>query len=186
MKFQLRNLLLTVLVCSMLASVAEARGRRKARKSGGAPATVNYHIQQQPNELQVPPPPAGTPPQPYPALGKSPYLRWSNGGAASQSIGSQVLKPVEPAQGGPVIYAVEPHAGGQNELLVRGDNFGTQTGQVMLEVNGVQLGLEATGWTSNAILVKAPNLQIASKASVHLTVTRADGVANPPTRLASQ
>jgi hypothetical protein len=186
MMFHLRNFVLCVLVCSMLASVAEARGRRKGRVVA-VPTTVNYYFQYpQPNDEKTPPPPPGYPPTPEP-IGKPAQIPWStSGGSFPAQTAPRSLKAVTAAEGGPVIHGVEPHAGGRNERLVRGDNFGTQAGQVTMEVNGVQIRLEATTWAPNAIIVKMPELHMASDAATYFTVLRTDGVANPPARLASQ
>jgi hypothetical protein len=84
-----------------------------------------------------------------------------------------------------VIYAVEPLDGQPGSLLVRGDGFGVQAGQVMLDINGVRMGLQVTSWIPNALVVKMPGLQVAPGAVTTFTVLRTDGAASQPFNPAS-
>jgi hypothetical protein len=94
--------------------------------------------------------------------------------------------PVQAPTGGAlVIYAVEPLEGQPGHLLVRGDGFGTQAGQVMLDINGVRMGLQVTSWIPNALVVKMPGLQAAPGAAVSFSVQRADGATSQPFNPAS-
>jgi hypothetical protein len=90
-----------------------------------------------------------------------------------------------PAGGALVIYAVEPLDGQPGSLLIRGDGFGTQAGQVVLDINGVRMGLQVTSWIPNALVVKMPGLQVAQGAVSNFTVMRADGASSQPFNPAS-
>jgi hypothetical protein len=58
-------------------------------------------------------------------------------------------------------------------------NIGT-AGSLALEVNGVQLVLEASAWTPNAIIAKVPTLNVANDAAIHFTAVRTDGASSQP------
>lgn len=188
MLINLRNVVLCVLVVSMFASVAEARGgRRRAKKSEsyGAPAMApaSYSTPTSNPQPHYQPP---TAPSYQPTYGTLPPSTFVSGGSVSQPQRQlPVLQPVAPVAGSPTILAVEPYEGGRNEVLVRGEAFGSQPGQVVLEVSGIQIGLEASAWTPNAIVAKLPAIQLGPNANVQFRILRADGVANVPTKQAS-
>jgi len=85
-----------------------------------------------------------------------------------------------PATTGLVIYAVESLEGQSGQLLVRGNGFGTQAGQLVMEVNGVRMALTSTTWTPNAIVVNMPAIQVAPGSTASFTAIRVDGAASQP------
>jgi hypothetical protein len=82
------------------------------------------------------------------------------------------------AVGSPLIYSVQPLQGADGQVLVHGAGFGSDTGHLVLDVNGVQIVLDATTWMPNAIIAKVPTLNIAGDASVHFTALRSDGASS--------
>ncbi len=81
--------------------------------------------------------------------------------------------------GSPVIASVEPLQGAESQVLVRGSGFGTG-GKLALDVNGVQLVLDAAAWTPNVIIANVPTLNVANDAAVHFTAVRIDGESSQP------
>lgn len=86
-----------------------------------------------------------------------------------------VSAPATPVASDPVILAIEPAANAEGQLVIRGQNFGAQPGQIALSLGGVQLGLEVVEWTANTIRVKMPAVQVAQGTTSTFSVARADG-----------
>ena len=100
--------------------------------------------------------------------------------APAPQYAPQAAAAPAPATAGLVIYAVEALQGAQGQLLVRGEGFGTQNGQLVLDINGVRMGMEVVSWIPNAVVVKFPNLQVPQGATVTFTAVRTDGAASQP------
>jgi hypothetical protein len=93
-----------------------------------------------------------------------------------------ITRPVEPivapvASTLPAISGVR--AGDEGSMIVEGERFGDQTGQLVLELGNVRLALETTSWDARSIGVKLPRLQ-APGVTTRLVVYHADGAASAP------
>jgi len=69
-------------------------------------------------------------------------------------------------------------AGG--EVLVAGEGFGPQPGQVLVHLGGLELEGEILGWYDLGVRVGLPNLPLAAATEAELLVIRGDGAAANP------
>jgi len=84
--------------------------------------------------------------------------------------------PVDPAA-----FELEPvEAAAAAEVLIAGEGFGPQPGQVLVHMAGLELEGEILGWYDLGVRVALPNLPLASPVKAELIVVRGDGIAANP------
>ncbi len=84
--------------------------------------------------------------------------------------------PVDPAA-----FELEPTtapAGG--EVVVAGEGFGPEPGQVLLHLGGIEMEAEILGWYDLGVRVALPDLPLAGATEAELIVIRGDGAAANP------
>ncbi len=100
----------------------------------------------------------------------------------SSSVTTMAVLPLGDVR--PVDLAIAPPAnpevavGGPVEL--QGEGFGSEAGQVFLNVGGLKLNAEVLGWSELGIAVRMPELALTSPTPVQLLVTRVDGQSAAP------
>ncbi|MBX7074434.1 MAG: hypothetical protein K1X71_14910 [Pirellulales bacterium] len=93
-----------------------------------------------------------------------------------------ITRPVEPIvtpAAGTLPAISRVRAGEEGSMIVEGERFGDQAGQLVLELGSVRLALETTSWNARSIGVKLPRLQ-APGVMTRLVVYGADGAASAP------
>jgi len=85
----------------------------------------------------------------------------------------------------PTIVVVQSTTGATSELLVQGDNFGSETGHVYFDLGGVRLTLDVATWDGAAVRVKLPTIEVSSATTTRLVVARADGATSQPYELSN-
>lgn len=81
----------------------------------------------------------------------------------------------------PAAFEVHPtSAPAGNELLVAGEGFGPEPGQVLVHLGGVEMEAEILGWYDLGVRLALPNLPLAGQTPAELIVVRSDGAAANP------
>jgi len=89
------------------------------------------------------------------------------------------ILPVDPAA-----FEVDPRqavAGG--EVLLAGEGFGPQPGQVLVHMAGLELEGEILGWYDLGVRLTLPSLPLAAATEAELIVVRGDGAAANPLKI---
>jgi hypothetical protein len=97
----------------------------------------------------------------------------ANNGA---SLAAEEVLPVDPAA-----FEVEPTtavAGG--EVVLAGEGFGPEPGQVVVHLGGIEMEAEILGWYDLGVRLTLPDLPLASPVQAELIVIRGDGAAANP------
>lgn len=97
----------------------------------------------------------------------------ANNGA---KIARAEILPVDPASFEAQPKTVPP--GG--EVLLAGEGFGPEPGEVLVQLGGLELQGEIRGWYDLGVRVAVPNLPLAAAAPAELVVVRGDGAAANP------
>ena len=96
----------------------------------------------------------------------------NNGG----NLAREDILPVDPAA-----FELEPAAapaGGQ--VLLAGEGFGPQPGQVLVHLGNIEMQAEIRGWYDLGVQLVLPNLPLAEPTQADVIVIRADGAAANP------
>jgi hypothetical protein len=89
------------------------------------------------------------------------------------------ILPVDPAT-----FSAEPRvadAGG--EVVLAGEGFGPQPGQVLVHLGGLEMEAEITGWYDLGIRATLPKVPLAAPTSADVIVVRGDGAAANPLKI---
>ena len=89
------------------------------------------------------------------------------------------ILPVDPAAF--ELDTAEAPAGG--EVLVAGEGFGPEPGQVLVHLGGIEMEAEILGWYDLGVKLALPYLPLAAPTQADLIVIRADGAAANPLQL---
>jgi hypothetical protein len=94
------------------------------------------------------------------------------------------LAPAEILPIDPAAFALEPAAARQGEeVVLAGEGFGPEPGQLLLHVNGKELQGEILGWYDLGVRWTLPKLAMAGPTDIEVIVIRGDGAAANPLRL---
>lgn len=86
------------------------------------------------------------------------------------------ILPVDPA-----IFAADPEgAPAGATMLVAGEGFGPEAGQVLVNVGGLELQGEILGWYDLGVQVRLPELALAADTNAEVVVIRGDTAASNP------
>ena len=99
----------------------------------------------------------------------------NNGG----DLAREDILPVDPAA-----FELEPAAapaGGQ--VLLAGEGFGPQPGQVLVHLGNIEMQAEIRGWYDLGVQLVLPNLPLAGPTEADVIVIRADGAAANPLKV---
>lgn len=87
--------------------------------------------------------------------------------------------PVDPAT-----FEVQPKtAAVAGEVLLAGEGFGPEPGQVLIHLGGIEMQGEILGWYDLGVRLSLPNLPLAGPTEAELIVIRGDGAAANPMKL---
>ncbi len=89
------------------------------------------------------------------------------------------MLPVDPAAF--ELDPVQSAAGG--ELVIAGEGFGPQPGQVLLHINGKEEQAEIAGWYDLGVKIVLPKLEIVAPTEADVIVIRGDGAAANPLKV---
>jgi hypothetical protein len=89
------------------------------------------------------------------------------------------ILPVDPA----AFEAQPQQAAPGGEILLAGEGFGPQPGQVLVHMGGLELEGEIRGWYDLGARVALPQLPLAAPAEAELIVVRGDGAAANPLKI---
>ena len=94
------------------------------------------------------------------------------------------LAPAEVLPVDPAAFELEPSsAPGQSEVLLAGEGFGPQPGQVMLVVNGKEVEAEILGWYDLGVRFTLPKVSVQEPTEAEVMVVRGDGAASNPLKI---
>ncbi|MBN2474733.1 MAG: hypothetical protein JXB62_09000 [Pirellulales bacterium] len=94
-------------------------------------------------------------------------------------IAREEILPVDPAA-----FEVEPaQAAAGAEVILAGEGFGPQPGQVLVHLAGLELEGEILGWYDLGVRLVLPNLPLAAPTEAELIVIRGDGAAANPLKI---
>ncbi len=97
----------------------------------------------------------------------------TNNGAA---LAREEILPIDPAS-----FEIDTKsAAAAGLLIIAGEGYGPQPGQVMVHLGGVEMQAEIAGWYDLGVQFKMPSLPLASPAQAELVVIRGDGAAANP------
>ena len=86
------------------------------------------------------------------------------------------ILPVDPAA-----FELEPTAGTVGgEVVLAGEGFGPEPGQVLLHLGGIEMEAEILGWYDLGVRLVLPDLPLATPTEAELIVIRGDGAAANP------
>ncbi len=90
------------------------------------------------------------------------------------------ILPVDPAA-----FEIDPRqAAAGAQVLLAGEGFGPEPGQVLFHMGGIEMQAEILGWYDLGVQVKLPNLPLAGPTNAELIVVRgADGAAANPLKI---
>jgi len=89
------------------------------------------------------------------------------------------ILPVDPAT-----FAAEPkQAPAGSEIILAGEGFGPQPGQVVVHLGGLELEGEILGWYDLGVRLRLPNMPLASPTAADVIVVRGDGAAANPLKV---
>ncbi len=100
----------------------------------------------------------------------------ANNGA---KLAREEILPIDPAA-----FEVEPTkatAGG--EVVLAGEGFGPEPGQVLLHLGGIEMEAEILGWYDLGVRLKLPELPLAGPTPAEVIVIRGDGAAANPLQI---
>lgn len=87
--------------------------------------------------------------------------------------------PVDPAT-----FEVQPKAAASGgEVLLAGEGFGPEPGQVLIHLGGIEMQGEILGWYDLGVRLSLPNLPLAGPTEAELIVLRGDGAAANPMKI---
>jgi hypothetical protein len=97
----------------------------------------------------------------------------SNNGAR---IAREEILPVDPAA-----FELDPTtAAAGGEVVLAGEGFGPEPGQVLLHLGGIEMEAEILGWYDLGVRLRVPALPLAAATEAELIVVRGDGAAANP------
>jgi len=86
------------------------------------------------------------------------------------------ILPVDPAA-----FELEPTTGAVGgEVVLAGEGFGPEPGQVLLHLGGIEMEAEILGWYDLGVRLVLPDLPLAAPTGAELIVIRGDGAAANP------
>ena len=81
-------------------------------------------------------------------------------------------------------FEVEPaEAAAGSEVILAGEGFGPQPGQVLVHLAGLELEVEILGWYDLGVRLSLPDLPLAGPMEAELVVVRGDGTAANPLKI---
>ena len=105
-----------------------------------------------------------------------PEADWSNNGAR---LSPSDILPVDPAA-----FELEPGAARAGaEVILAGEGFGPEPGQVLLQVGGKEMESEILGWYDLGVRFTLPKNAVAGPSEATVIVVRGDGAAANPLKL---
>ena len=94
-------------------------------------------------------------------------------------VAREEVLPVDPAA-----FELEPTAAAAGgEVVVAGEGFGPEPGQVLLHLDGIETEAEILGWYDLGVQLALPNLPLAGPTQAELIVVRGDGAAANPLQI---
>jgi len=100
----------------------------------------------------------------------------TNNGA---NLAREDILPVDPAA-----FELEPVAAvAGGEVLLAGEGFGPQPGQVLVHLGNIEMQAEIRGWYDLGVQLVLPNLPLAGPTQADVIVIRADGAAANPLKV---
>jgi hypothetical protein len=94
------------------------------------------------------------------------------------------LVPAEVLPVDPAAFELEPVAAkAGDEVLLAGEGFGPQPGQILLHVDGKELEGEIVGWYDLGVRWTLPKIAVAAATQAEVIVVRGDGAAANPLRI---
>ena len=91
-------------------------------------------------------------------------------------LAREEILPIDPAS-----FEIDTRSGAATgTLIIAGEGFGPQPGQLMVHLGGVEMQAEIAGWYDLGVQFKMPTLPLASPAQAELVVIRGDGAAANP------
>lgn len=87
--------------------------------------------------------------------------------------------PVDPASFSTNVTSAEPGA----MIDIAGEGFGPEPGEVIIQVNGLELQAEIYGWYDLGVHIKLPQLPLASVTNADIVVVRGDGAVSNPVEI---
>lgn len=94
------------------------------------------------------------------------------------------LRPAEVLPVDPAAFEMEPVAArAGDELVLAGEGFGPQPGQILVVVDGKEVQGEVAGWYDLGVRLTLPKLAMATPAQADVVVVRGDGAAANPLRI---
>jgi len=84
----------------------------------------------------------------------------------------------------PAAFEVQPkEAPVGSEVLLAGEGFGPEPGQVLIHLGGIEMQGEILGWYDLGVRLSLPNLPLAGPTEAELIIVRGDGAAANPLKL---
>ena len=81
----------------------------------------------------------------------------------------------------PAAFELEPTAApAGGEVLLAGEGFGPEPGQVLVHLGNIEMQAEIHGWYDLGVQLVLPNLPLAGPTEADIIVIRADGAAANP------
>jgi len=94
-------------------------------------------------------------------------------------LAREAILPVDPAA-----FELEPTtASVGGEVVLAGEGFGPEPGQVLLHLGGIEMDVEILGWYDLGVRLALPNLPLAGPTQAELIVVRGDGAAANPLQI---
>ena len=102
-----------------------------------------------------------------------PDINPANNGA---QLAREEILPIDPAS-----FEIDTKSSAATgALIIAGEGFGPQPGQVIVHLGGTEMQAEITGWYDLGVQFKMPTLPLSSPAQAELVVVRGDGAAANP------
>ena len=87
--------------------------------------------------------------------------------------------PVDPASFSTSVTSAAPGA----MIDIAGEGFGPEPGEVIVQINGLELQAEIYGWYDLGVHIKLPALPLASETRADIVVVRGDGAVSNPVQI---
>ncbi|MHC4401936.1 MAG: hypothetical protein ACYTG0_19875 [Planctomycetota bacterium] len=92
------------------------------------------------------------------------------------TLAREAVLPVDPAA-----FQLDPTtAAAGSEVVLAGEGFGPEPGQVLVHLGGIEMEAEILGWYDLGVQLALPNLPLAAPTKAELIVIRGDGAAANP------
>jgi hypothetical protein len=87
--------------------------------------------------------------------------------------------PVDPASFSTNVTSAEPGA----MIDIAGEGFGPEPGEVIIQINGLELQAEIYGWYDLGVHIKLPALPLAAETQADIVIVRGDGAVSNPVQI---